>query len=294
MPFQFPCPHCGAENDATGQNVGQNVPCARCGNEINVLCKPARKVSFSFGSWKLFVCFFGGLILIDIIGIGMSLLLPAVQAAREAVRREHCSNNLHCIALAMLNYHDKYGRFPPAFIPDENGKPMRSWRVLLLPYFEPHSRDPQYRFDEPWDSPNNRNVSDEVIRLYQCPSQPDTKQPRQPTTNYMMVVGPHTISDGVHSRKLADITDGAANTIMIVEVADSDVHWAEPKDLNFDELDFKINSGKRPGISSHHRGGVNVIFCDGHQQFISAQMKPETIKALLTIDGGEKISDGEF
>ena len=107
----------------------------------------------------------------------------------------------------------------------------------------------------------------------------------------MMVVGPHTISDGPHSRKAAEITDGLHNTIMLVEVADSGTWWAEPHDLRFDQINFKINSSKRQGISSYHPGGVNVAFCDGSVRFLRDSINPQLVRAMLTIDGGEQIPD---
>ena len=61
---------------------------------------------------------------VAVIGILVALLLPAIQAAREAARRARCINNLKQIGLAMHNYHDSYGCFPPAYIPDENA----AWR----------------------------------------------------------------------------------------------------------------------------------------------------------------------
>jgi prepilin-type processing-associated H-X9-DG protein len=220
----------------------------------------------------------------------LALLLPAVQAAREAARRIHCANNLANISLAMVNYQTRYGAFPPAYIPDKNGKPMHSWRVLLLPDLERSDLYNAYRFDEPWDSPNNRKVSQTVIRLFQCPSARHAAD--DCTTDYMMVVGPHTITDGAHGKKLSQITDGVSHTIMLVEVANSGVNWAEPKDLQFDQLDFKIkNDSQSLCIGSHHPSGCNVTFCDGHICFLTNSTTPEQLKALLTADSGDKIPD---
>ena len=98
----------------------------------------------------------------------------------------------------MSQYEAANGCFPPAYIADKHGKPMYSWRVLLLPYLDQEDLADRYRFDEPWDSPANRTVTDLAIGLYQCPSQPGVNGP---TTNYMMVVGPHTISDGREPRR---------------------------------------------------------------------------------------------
>ena len=76
---------------------------------------------------------------------------------------------------------------------------------------------------------------------------------------------------------------------MVVEVADSGTWWAEPHDLSFDQMNFKINNSKRQGISSYHPGGVNVAFCDGSVRFLNDSTNPQLVKAMLTIDGGEPI-----
>jgi len=77
-------------------------------------------------------------------------LLPAVYASREAARRSQCRNNMYWISLALHRYHDTYGCFPPAFLADENGRPMHSWRVLILPFADGAAIYNDYRFDEPW------------------------------------------------------------------------------------------------------------------------------------------------
>jgi hypothetical protein len=189
----------------------------------------------------------------------------------------------------MHHYHERNGCFPPAFVADKDGKPMHSWRALLLPYLE--GEPVPYNYDQPWDSPGNRDFTDKAYKDYQCPSRTDGKRS---ATSYMMVVGPHGISDGLHSRKAADVTDDPAQTIMLVEVANSDVGWAEPKDLSFDQIDFAINSEKRKGIGSAHSSGALVAFCDGRVEFIENSTRPERVKAMLTIDGGEKIPEEEF
>ena len=195
-----------------------------------------------------------------------------------------CANNLRQIALAMQQYEAANGCFPPAYIADKHGKPMHSWRVLLLPYLEQQDLYDRYRFDEPWDSANNRVVTDLAIGLFQCPSQPASKEP---ITNYMMVVGPHTISDGRDCAKIADITDGLASTIMLVEVADSTVWWAEPEDLHFDQINFAINQQQAAWHQqlSSARGERGV--CDGSVHFLRDSTNPQLVKAMLTINGGE-------
>ena len=83
-------------------------------------------------------------------------VLPTISASREAGRRMSCANNLKQIAAAVLSYHEAYGCFPPACLCDENGKPMHSWRVLILPFMDRDDVYKKYSFKERWNGPNNR------------------------------------------------------------------------------------------------------------------------------------------
>ena len=122
-------------------------------------------------------------------------------------------NNLKQIGLALHNYHDDYGSFPPAYVADEQGKPMHSWRVLLLPYVDHKWLYDQYRFDEPWDGPNNRKLHYISMDAYACPSSSKALG-RKPRTDYMAVVGEETAWPGSESVTIPDIQDGTAETIM--------------------------------------------------------------------------------
>jgi hypothetical protein len=294
MPIQFTCPYCGATTDAVDERVGQSGECVQCGKKITT---PASSVKPNPSLKKprlsvIISCVLVGTVLMCI-GPLLSLLIPAVQAARETARRIQCISNMKQISLAMHNYVTANKCFPPAYVTDKAGKPLYSWRVLLLPYIE--SDDPfskAFHRDEPWDSPHNRPLVKQIMGIYQCPTAPHTAG--DDTTDYVMVVGKHTISDGPHSRKFSEIRDGTSVTIMIVEVANSGIHWAEPKDLEYDKIDFAINGPIKPGIGSHHPGGCNIAVCDASVRFFPQSTPPEKIKAMLTIDGGEDVKQDEF
>jgi len=216
----------------------------------------------------------------------VALLLPAVQAAREAARRTQCNNNLKQIALALHAYEGTYGTFPPAYIPDEDGKPMHSWRVLILPFLEHQGLHKQYDFNEPWDSPANRAVTDTVIPVFRCPSSPDSVA--SALTNYMVITGPGTMFDGSKAAKLADIKDGALSTILVVEVTGTGTKWAEPVDLDASKVSPPFSAGTPGNASSHHPGGMNAAMCDGSVHFVSDSIARQDFDALITKSGGEQ------
>ena len=294
MPIHFTCPHCGLTTDVDDQYAGQTVSCVQCKKPVTMPGTPPSgtaeppkpRPGCRFTLVKVLVA-------VIVIGVLVALLLPAIETAREPARRAACRNNLKQIGLAMHAYHEKYGCFPPAYIPDENGKPMHSWRVLLLPFMEYKTLYNQYHFDEPWNGPHNMTLAELTLPEYRCPSDPSPPKPG--ITNYVMLVGPHAISDGPTGRRLADITDGTANTIMVVEVAGADINWLEPRDLDASKMTFKIGSPGRDSkppivdICSGHPSVANVLFCDGSVKSISKETDPKLLEAMTTIDGGETV-----
>jgi prepilin-type processing-associated H-X9-DG protein len=288
VPIHFTCPHCGAMTDFADKYAGETGPCAFCGKAITIPKLEGKVAAVrSYSAPVPVMAAVVAVVAVMLVGVVvLTVLLRSLSGTQETAWRLACADNLKQIAQAMRQYEVVYGSFPPAYVPDKHGKPLCSWRVLLLPYLGQQALYDQYHLDEPWNSPNNRPVSDLAIGLFQCPAQPDA---REPVTYYVMVVGQDTISSGRESRKITDITDGLADTIMLVEVADSTIRWAEPEDLHFDRLNFTINGSKRQAISSYHRGGVNAAFCDGSVRFLSDSINPQLVKAMLTIGGGEPI-----
>lgn len=223
-------------------------------------------------------------------GIGVVwLLLPSVGSA-PASRRELCCNNLKHIALALQNYHQVYGCFPPAHVDSPDGKPMHSWRVLLLPFLDYDDLYKQYDLAEPWDGPHNSRLRGKCPSVYRCPLASD----RNPSaTSYLAVVGAATLWPGGKSPRLEDIRDGMSNTIGMVEVADSDINWMEPRDMGFDQAVVGVNKDRQVGISSNHSGGANVSFVDGSVRYLPESVSPAALKALLTIAGGETVEEDQ-
>jgi Protein of unknown function (DUF1559) len=230
------------------------------------------------------------LIVSALIVVGLlCFLVPAVHRAREAARAAQCICNLCQIKLALLNYHDTYGCFPPAYVADANGKPMHSWRVLIMPFLYQDPLYESYRMDEPWDGPNNRKLIDRRPNVYNCPSRP----PSPGLTSYVVIVGPNTAFPGSKTTKLGDIHDGPASTILVAEVSNVDIAWTEPRDLDAESMSWAIDDPKRPSISSPHYAGPAVIFADASYRRLGTYHPPEDLKAMTTINGGEHVDAPE-
>ncbi len=216
------------------------------------------------------------------------LLLPVFQAEIGPRRRSPCVNNLKQIGMALQNYHDKFKCFPPAYLADKDGNPIHSWRVLILPYLEEPAATAvydQYHFDEPWDGPNNRLLADKMPPIYR---DPDSKWTGP---SYLAVIGEQSIWPADRCTKMNSIRGGTSNTIALVEVADAGIHWMEPRDLTFEQAAQGINPPlTKLAISSIHRDGANCLFADGFVHFVSDKIPKESLRGLLTINGGESAS----
>lgn len=208
-------------------------------------------------------------------GILVALLLPAVQQARMAAQRMQSNNNLKMIAIAMHNYHDVYGTLPPAYIPDENGNPMHSWRVLILPFVEGNHIYDQYDFSEPWDSPANMQACQMMPGVYQSPAMRTGDMPDY--TTYLAVSAPNSMLGTDTGKKFRDVTVGISNVIMVVEDTSNPVLWYQPVDISPQQLMSK-------NFDDQYFHGVQGALGDGSVQFFPEGSKPD-VQGMLSTDG---------
>ncbi len=186
--------------------------------------------------------------------------------------------------MAIACYHDDKGHYPPAYLADEQGRPMHSWRVLILPYMELSDLYQQYDFSEPWDGPHNRTLAAQMPRVFAFSP---LERPGNTTTNYLAVVGPETAWPGAMGATTDSIGDGLATTILIVENLGADVHWMEPRDLRLADMELQVNSPR--GVSSPYVDSA-VAMLDTSLYRLKAGTRPDTLRALLTAKGGEALS----
>ncbi|MDR1382668.1 MAG: DUF1559 domain-containing protein [Planctomycetaceae bacterium] len=124
----------------------------------------------------------------QIAGTYSAMVLPSMESSRKT----ECANNLKTIILAMHTYHDATRSFPTAYTTNKEGKPMFSWRVALLPYFEQQAlyaeiQEEQQKYpDESWDGEHFKKFHSRCPKVYQCPS---VKNQASGMTNYSVIVG---------------------------------------------------------------------------------------------------------
>jgi hypothetical protein len=210
------------------------------------------------------------------IGILTGLLLPAVQAAREAARRMQSQNNAKQLMLSIHNYESAYKKIPARATKNASGKPLLSWRVAILPYIEEAALYQQFHMDEPWDSEHNIKLLDKMPATFKHPSYAGPAG----HTIYLAPFYENTVWN-LDKPRFGNITDGLSNTIALFEVNDAHaVPWTKPDDLDLHEL--KLADCFRPL-------GSNVGMFDGSVRFVSPSIDPTVLKAMVTSAGGEVI-----
>ncbi len=202
----------------------------------------------------------------------------------EAEARVTTMNNLREIGLGMHNYHSANKHFPLPASHGPDGKPLLSWRVLILPYMDQYSLFKQFHLDEPWDSPHNRTLIDQMPSVYRLP----LSKTERGRTNYLVPVGNGAMFDADKPITFKDIRDGTSSTIMVVEVDDQHaVVWTKPEDWPFDPQD------PAKGLGRFFNGGFMTTFCDGSVRWIAWPQGPNDrakLRAAFTRAGGESIN----
>jgi hypothetical protein len=163
-----------------------------------------------------------------------------------------------------------------------DGKPLLSWRVLLLPFIEQDELYKQFHLDEPWDSPNNIRLLDRMPATYAAPGHKKALIPPNHTVCHVFI-GKGTAFEGPCGLRLKDdFPDGTSNTLLFVEVGEP-VPWTKPEDIVYDP------AGPLPPLRGLFKDGFRACTADGSRRFVRYDMPEESLRAIITRNGGEKV-----
>jgi type II secretory pathway pseudopilin PulG len=216
-----------------------------------------------------------------IVGIIGMFLLPAAQRARFVSRLTHSRNNLKQIGLALSSYHDEYGSLPPAYTVDANGKPLHSWRTLILPQLGELALYQRIDLSKAWDDPANTAAFRDWPMVYRCPWRGSAAN----QTTYVAVVEPSSAFPRDQVRTFKEIKDGLSNTLLVIEVpSDKSVPWMSPLDATEQQF-LQLGSKAAPTDSER----LHVLMGDLSIQILGSQVTATTRHAFITVDGGEPV-----
>ena len=217
------------------------------------------------------------------LGILAAILLPAVQSARYAARTVESSNNLKQIGLALLSYEQMHDTFPPAYLADENGRPLISWRTLILPHLQQANVYNMVDTSKAWDDPANADVRGIPLEVFRSPHE---SNPNPTLTNYLAITGEGTMMPGEEALEAQQVRDGLSWTIMVVEVINSDIEWSEPRDLDVANFQ-RVDEGADPAAANVIPTGAVVLFGDGSVRRLYGDVTREILDAHFTRAGAE-------
>lgn len=249
------------------------------------------------------------LVVLAIIGILMGLLLPGVQACREAARRTTCSNNMKNQILAALEYHGTHGCFPPGR--NSLNNTQHSWCTYILPFLEQSTVYNRMNMERRWDDPEcNYHASHTSLAVFRCPS---SIEEFAGDTDYTGITGSGATGLGLVGAtrggifvpieitypipvRLGSVLDGASNTIAITEYSDLS---AEDHGMWADGL--HIISHTRGGVNnemgnihSNHPTGAFAARVDGGVVYLSNSIEEYVLGALCTRNGREAVSQADI
>jgi hypothetical protein len=214
---------------------------------------------------------------------GYDLLGAMVNILQQHAAQQQVIANLHNLSLAAQNFANNYKDrmlFGPA-IYSKDGKPLLSWRVILLPYIEQQELYDQFKFDEPWDSPHNKKLLEKMPAVYA----PLSGKSSKPYTTYLRVfTGPQTPFDPQKAKRGLPGLGGASipdsfpndpsNTILIVEAAEA-VPWTKPDELVYDP------KKPLPKLGGQFPGHIAVITASGRVRLIRNMVSEKTLRTVI-------------
>ena len=266
------------------------------------------------------------LVVMVIIGILISMLLPALGAVRERARRSKCNNNVKQIGLALQAYLESRTYFPAGN--EDKGGTDRSWLMSIQPHLDGENIWDKYNDSLPWSANSNQAVTYLNVATYRCPSQdqvfvgqgdyagvdgsiiatanPDTS----PTSaradgdladeaygsGILIPRNDTTLADNPRIND-AHISDGLTKTMIFAEDTGRDStmdgrYWADGNQII--GVDQKINTTRDNEIFSQHPGGAIVAFAGGQSKFMAEEVELIILARLAIRDDGEVLSEDDY
>lgn len=213
------------------------------------------------------------------------------EADKKLLMEQKNRDLFRSVLLSFHNFESAYRKFPSAYTTNEQGNPLLSWRVHLLPFLEEQQLYDQFRLDEPWDSDHNRKLLKQMPDCFRLGD--DSEQSRAGKTTVLAIGGKNGViskprdnvtgSRSMRGIGFANILDGTSNTIILIKASDDlAVEWTKPSEFVPDDDTLKKLLKK---------SGLMVGLGDGSSHTLDEGFSFETFKAMMTRAGGEDVGE---
>ncbi len=248
---------------------GSNV-CARCVAKTLDYEQPSEKRRSFIG--RVFkVAFIVG----TLVEVFLVFCVPIFEMGLTEARYSQCKNNLKQIGLALKAYNDEYGRLPPAYVTDSEGRRLHSWRVLILPYLGERQLYEEIILNEPWDSPKNSQLHARMPDVFRCPAS-DYRDPG--FIHYRAVVGDDCWMTATGKHSLSQLDEGVAASVLVGECRRA-INWMETRDVAFEDMKSWDDGDNFLGPHEPEGGGI-LLFADGEFSRFRASVARVSIEVL--------------
>jgi hypothetical protein len=231
--------------------------------------------AFCFGAARG-VCVASVVLAVTLLGVICALATPGM--------RPDAQNRLKQIQLAFQIYENTRKELPPRITKDEAGNRFHSWRTLILPFIEEQAIYERCELREPWNSPRNCFLANEEVPLFHCllDKSGDSKD-----TSFVAIGGAGTVWNR-QGRKNRRTIPNPAKMILLIEIKNSQIRWAEPRDIDLDNLPSGVTQQNLLDWIANHERGVWAMFADGHLEFINTEMPWQDFMAMLVVPDTKK------
>jgi hypothetical protein len=160
----------------------------------------------------------------------------------------------------------------------EDGRPLHSWRVLILPFIEEEPLYQQFRLDEAWDSPHNLRLLPQMPTTYAAPGRKKAQMPPYHTVCHVFV-GRGAAFEGREGLHLAkDFPDGTSTTILVVEAGEA-APWTKPEELSYDP------DQPLPDLRCIFKDGFRACLADGSRRWVWKGISEASLRTAITRNG---------
>jgi hypothetical protein len=177
---------------------------------------------------------------------------------------------MHC-------YNDTHGKFPPAVVYGKDGRPLYSWRVLLLPFIDQEKLYKEFKLDEPWDSPHNLELLRRMPMSFAAPGRKAALIPADHTFCHVFV-GRGTAFEHPEGQRVASFINGLSSTLLIVE-GGKPVPWTKPEELLY------APDSPLPDLPGPFKDILRIAFADGSVQYLKRDISESALRVLITRNG---------